>query len=285
MPWFFYTSIAVLIFVAVNMLQRIIGVKSKSVKASAVVFNFFGMLFAISLFLLTNQPSSLQLPTSSQAWFYLGLGALFYGLYEKGRFYTAKYLPASVLTIVFNVSIVMAFVGSAILYQEAETVNKIIGGVLILVALLLISFKGKNEQKHTTRWRMFVSIMICLVCGLGIMFDKKGATAFSPNIYSAFVWSIGFLVVCFPKIPIQDVKNEFKQNWKKQFLLAALNVAGYNLQLKAFELGDATSVIPLLQICSLLTVLAGTVFLKEKGHFVKKMVAAILGLIGVSLLV
>lgn len=285
MPWFVYTFIAVLIFVAVNMLQRIIAVDSKTIKAPAIIFNFFGMLCAILVFLLTNKSGSLQLPTSSQAWFYLALGAVFYGLFEKGRFYSAKYLPASVLTIVFNVSIVMAFIGSAILYQEAVTVHKIIGGGLILLALMLITFKGKNSPKHTTPWRMFVSIMICLVCGLGILFDKKGATAFSPNIYSAFVWTIGFLVVCFPKIPVQDVKNEFKQNWKKHLLLAALNVAGYNLQLKAFELGDATSVIPLLQVCSLLTVLAGTVFLKEKGHFIKKMIAALIGLIGVSLLV
>ena len=66
--------------------------------------------------------------------------------------------------------------------------------------------------------------------------------------------------------------------------MAGLNVAGYLLQLKALEIGDATRVIPTVQTSTLLTVILGIVFLGEKEHSAKKIFAAIIALLGVYFL-
>lgn len=66
--------------------------------------------------------------------------------------------------------------------------------------------------------------------------------------------------------------------------MAFFNFIGFYLGLKAFILADATKVIPVIQTTTLMTVMVGVLFLKERSHLTKKILAGIIAVIGVFLL-
>jgi len=99
------------------------------------------------------------------------------------------------------------------------------------------------------------------------------------------LWAIPVPLIYLPYIKTGNLISEFRLASWKIVLLAALNVIGYLMQLKALEIGEATKVIPIVQTTTLFTVLFGIILLRERENIGRKVFAAILALSGVYLLI
>lgn len=281
MTWLYLSLGSALSFTSLTLLSRVVSVKSKNPRALSVVFNLIAILMAIIIFFTTGANKNFSLPTKFEPYLYLFIACLFYGLYERIRFYVAKILDASLVSIINNVSLVVAFVVAAFLYSEIMTINKIGGFLLILTALFLVSF---NKISKINLRGIFIAILANVFLGIGWALDKKGVIFFNPETYNVLVWFLPIFILYFPYVKFSDIKKEIKISSWKIALLSFLNVFGYFIQLKAQDLADATKVISVVQTSTLLTVIFGIFILKEREHIVKKILAGVIAVIGVFLL-
>jgi drug/metabolite transporter (DMT)-like permease len=282
MTWFSLSLSSVVFFTVLSVLSRPFSQKSEDPRAMSVVFNLSAILMTIIIFFATGQHRNFQLTTNPSAWLGLGTGVLFYGLYERVRFFSSKYMEASMLTIVGTLSVVIAFVISIFLYDEKLTFMKLAGAFFILSSIVVVSFNGKTKISKTG-W--FYGILSSTILGIAWSVDKLGARNFNPETYNFIVWVGPFVFVyLFPRVKFREIKAEFKRIGPGVMVLAAANIIAYYFQLKALSIGEAIKVIPVVQLSVITTVLAGMVILNEKEHLFRKLTAAVIGLVGVYLL-
>ncbi len=284
MTWFYFAAGSVIFFTSLNILQRKLAVDCDNPRAMAVVFNIIAAFLALIIFILTGAYSRFYIPTNSLAWLTLAIACFMYGLFERGRFRTAKLLDASTYSIIENISVLIAFIGALFLYSEVSTPSKMFGASLVILALFIVSYKKTTKTKISLK-SIAIGVLVFSFLGLGWMLDKKGATYFNSDTYSIFIWIIPIVIIYFPYLKLEDIIGEFKISSWKVFVLAGLNVIGYLMQLKALEMHEATVVIPVVQTSTLFTVLFGIFFLNEKENALRKIFAGILAVAGVYFLI
>lgn len=281
MTWLYLSLASALCFACLNILSRIVSIDSKNPRALSLVFNFVCTVMAIILFLLTGSYKKITLPTQIEAWIYFFIASVFYALYERLRFYVSKVLNASINSIIGNLAVVIAFIISLFLYKELLTLSKAIGFILIMVSLFLVIDRTKSKISLKG---IILGLIASVFVGIGWGLDKKGIIYFNLETYNVLIWFSSFIILCLPNFKLKDVKIEIKKYSWKIILLSFFNVAGYYLMLKAFELADATKVIPVTQLSVFITVIAGIFFLNEKSNLTKKILAGMIAVLGVFLL-
>lgn len=281
--WIYYTIGSIIFFTILNLLQRKLSVDSKNPRAMAVVFNLFAAGVAVLLFFATQSYSRFQLPKDNTGWLVVFSACFLYAAFERGRFYVAKVLDASILATIINVALPVSFIGSIILFSETVTPSKVIGGILILAALLLVSYAKSKSPASMKAILIVVLLAVCL--GVATLADKKGTEYFNADTYNIFVWTVPLIFVYLPYIPFSDLKYELKKGSWKLALLAFLNVIAYFFQLKALALQEASKVFPFISTTTIFTVLLGIVLLNEKENALKKVIAGILAVIGIFFLI
>jgi len=247
------------------------------------MFNTIAAFMALAISIFSGSFKSFVLPTESKAWIALAIASFFYGIAERVRFSASKLLEASILTTVSNISVVVAFITSLFLYSEQLTAYKLIGALLIFIALFLVS--SKHISQKIPKEGLLLGILMSIMYGLGWSLDKMGATYFSPNIYNIFIWFMPIIFIYLPHLSFKEIKNEFKLAGWKIFILSGLNVVSYLMQLKALAMAEATKVIPILQLSTIVTIIIAIFLLKEKKNILLKIVAGLFAIIGVYLLV
>lgn len=276
---------ALLSFTLLNLLQRKFSVDSKNPRALSVAFNTSAIIFVLLVFLFSKSYKEINFPDNSSQIITLSIAVLMYGLFERGSFYVAQKLDASMMAIISNLGNVIAFGLSLFIYKESLTLTKFFGVTFVFIALFLVSYekKLKERDKSSLKYK-FLAVLIFVMIGIAWSLDKKGTTDFGANSYTLFVWVLPLIFVVFPYIKVKDVLAEFKTlSWRILFL-AALNVCGYFLLLKSLEKSEATVVLPIVQLNVLATVFAGVLFFKEKEMLGQKIIAGVLSLFGAYLI-
>jgi drug/metabolite transporter (DMT)-like permease len=119
---------------------------------------------------------------------------------------------------------------------------------------------------------------------LAAVADKPASLGVPTSLYSFLVWSLPLIIIVYPKVRIKQLRQEFKNGGWKVGLAAFCNAAGFILFIEALNLADASRVIPVICTGSIITVLGGIIFLKERDHIVRKLIAMIIAFCGVVLL-
>ncbi|KKQ24098.1 MAG: hypothetical protein US40_C0011G0013 [Candidatus Roizmanbacteria bacterium GW2011_GWC2_37_13] len=248
----------------------------------SIVMDMIAAIMALIIFFVSGGYKKFSLPTGFQPWFYLMVAMLFYGLFDRLRFYATAALEASRMTVVNNVSLIVAVVLSFFLYAESLTTNKLFGFILVLFALFLVSI----DKVSKINWKgVFLAIIVNIFLGIAWALDKKGALFFNVETYNVLAWILPMVFVYFPYIKFSDIKKEVNLSFWKITLLAFFNMIALFLNLKALSLADATRVIPIVQTSTLFTVIFGIILLKERKHLIRKLIAGLIAVFGVYLLV
>jgi drug/metabolite transporter (DMT)-like permease len=168
------------------------------------------------------------------------------------------------------------------LFGENITLKKVLAILLIVLGNLLAVYKNSAIKFN----RGFALALIATVCfGLALTIDKRASVAYSLPVYSFITFFVPALYnVSLPPLPFNIIICEFKRAPWKMLLLAALSVLSYYFTLKAFGGADASKVIPIVNSSTIFVVLAGAIFLNERSHLNKKVIAGICVIIGILLL-
>ncbi len=281
MTWLYLSLGVAVCYACLNIFSRVVSVNSKNPRALSIAFNLVSSVMAVVLLLLTGSYKNLSLPTQTDAWIYFMIAAFFYGIFERYRFLATKMLDASIYSIIGNIAVIIAFTISIFLYKEVLTLSKLFGSSLILGSLLMVIEKKKSKISFKG---LMVGLVASIAAGIAMGLDKKGATFFNPEIYNLLLWVAPLIILYVPSIKLKEINDQFRKFSWKIYLLSFFNFVGFYLGLKAFLLAEATKVIPVIQLSTIMTVIAGIFLLKERNNLSKKILAGIIAVAGVFLL-
>ena len=125
---------------------------------------------AIILFWLPDHIKILYYQHKRKPGYTFGIAGIAYGFFERLRFFATKFLDASIYSIVHNISVLIAFFLSLFLYQESLTFSKMMGFVLIIIALFLVVEIKKSKISLKGLW---YGIVTSVLIGIGWSLDKK----------------------------------------------------------------------------------------------------------------
>lgn len=281
MNWFIFAVGAIFFFAAQDILMRVLAIKSDHSRVFSFVFNLWGAFFAFIAFVVQGGSFSeiFQVPAST-LWL-IAIGVLFYGVYERVQFIARKGIDASSLTVIYQLSPVIGFLGALVFLGEHLTPIKLVGTILAVGASLLLVYK--NPRLRMSRPVLYAFICAILL-GIASVVDKPASAHLPSTLYSFLIWVLPLFIIAFPRIEKKQFLKEFRiGGWKVAFT-ALLNVVGFMCFIQALTLTDASRVIPIIYTSSIFTVLGGIFILGERDHISRKIIAAIIAFIGILLL-
>jgi drug/metabolite transporter (DMT)-like permease len=281
MTWLWYALASVLFFTAQDLLMRVLAIKTTQPRIFSVVFNLWGSLFAIIVFMSEGGSfDSLRHLTPLQ-YGLLASTILLYGFYERFNFSARKAVNASTLSIIYRMSPVIAFAGSILFLHEPMSVHKAFGAALAIGASFLLVYKNPHLSIKKT---LSVPLLCMVLLGIAWVADKPASAAMPASLYSFMVWCVPLFFVMFPGVSAKQVRKEFVVGGWKVAVAALLNVVGYICNIQALALADASRVIPVVATNGIFIVLGGIILLHEHEHARRKYIAAALAFAGVLLL-
>ena len=281
MLWFFLAIASALIFASQELLMRVLAVRTGSPRIFAVVFNIWGALFAILLFLFERGSLDALGTLTPVQYLLLASTVILYGFYERTQFYARQGVDASTFAIIFRLSTVIGFVGAILFLGEPFTVAKLVGVLLIIAASLFLIYKNPKFSLTRPFW---YAVLCAVFLGLTSVLDKPASAPLPATLYSFAVWCFPIIIIAFPGVRKKELVREFHIGGWKVALAALLNVTGYILYIQAMSLAEASRVNPISATSGIFTVAGGILLLHERSHLQRKIVATVLAFMGVLLL-
>ena len=210
------------------------------------------------------------------------LSVVLWALVDAFLFSAFKYEEASVLAAIFPLNFVFTFAISAVFFKAGIKPMIVVGFLVIMAASLLIGV-------YHTRFRLSKGVVFGLLysffLGAALGFNSEVVKSFSipPYMFAAFLFPAAANLFLFLRPKVAELRYELQVQWKAILLNAAIMDVSFFFLLKAFQLGNVPQVVALSASSTLLTAVAGIVFLKEDKHRTLKIVAAGLATLGVVL--
>lgn len=225
----------------------------------------------------------MKFPTDISVYISLGLAIVFYAITDRLNTTVRKEIEASTFSILKQISTVFMIVAGIIFFKEPFLWNKIIGAILIIFSNILIFYK-KGKFKFDKY--VLLGVLSNLSFSIAMFLDVSILENFNLPIYVAITLIVpAILIFIFDRIKFSEIKTELKNGNKEAMIITSITW-GLSIfsQLRAYQLGNVTTIAPLCALTVILNVLVGYVFLKEKDNLLKKIVAAIFVIISVILI-
>lgn len=225
----------------------------------------------------------MKFPTDISVYISLGLAIVFYAITDRLNTTVRKEIEASTFSILKQISTVFMIVAGIIFFKEPFLWNKIIGAILIIFSNILIFYK-KGKFKFDKY--VLLGVLSNLSFSIAMFLDVSISENFNLPIYVAITLIVPAIsIFIFDRIKFSEIKTELKNGNKEAMIITSITW-GLSIfsQLRAYQLGNVTTIAPLCALTVILNVLVGYVFLKEKDNLLKKIVAAIFVIISVILI-
>ncbi len=279
MLWLVYALSSAFLFALTALLSRVVSINSAHPRAYSVIFGFMSGVCALLLFLV--EPFSFR-AVSMTVIILTICSTLCYSFGDRVLFFVSRSIEASLVTIIDKLTPVVTFVASLIFLGESFTWLKLVAVVLILSGNFLIVIKNTKIKFDLP---FFLALFAALAVGIGLTIDKHVSVAYAVPLYAFINFFAPALYNTFlPPIAFSTVVREAKVAWRGILLIAVGNVVSYYFVLKAFSLADASRVVPIMSSSTLIIVLAGVIFLKERSHIGRKVIAGLCVCVGVVLI-
>ena len=244
-----------------------------------VLLNLLGgltCLFLIPLF-------DIKLPKNKYVYIFLTLACIFYALNDRFDITARRGIEASTNSMIKQLSTVfMTLIGLFIL-KEKLIIKKIIGAFLILISNTLVFYNKENLKKNKyVKYGVLASIFTTIA----LLIDVNYSEQFNLPIYVAITLIIpSILIIIFERINIKTIKKEFNKSNLLLILLTGISCSFMLiLKLLSFRQGEIAIIAPLCSLTVILNVIVGYIFQKEKNNLLKKLISAVLIIIGIILI-
>lgn len=279
MSWIVYVILYLIISVVFNQFYKI---TTKTLTKPGALTVLLESLSAITILILCPFFET-KFPTDIKVYIFLGLSIVFYAISDRLNTTVRSGIEASTYSIIKQLSTVFMIFAGLIFFKEPFILTKFIGAILIILSNILIFYK-KHEGKPNRY--IILGIIANIFFTIALFFDVNISDNFNLPFYVAVILGMPAILICiFEKIRFLDIKNEFKNGNKKSILITAITWSlSITMQLRAYQLGDVSVVAPLCSLTVILNVLVGYFLLKEKDNIPKKIITAILIMIGIILI-
>jgi drug/metabolite transporter (DMT)-like permease len=246
----------------------------------AIIFHFLiGILNLI--FALIH---GFQIPALNATLFLFIFASILWGAGTIFLFKSLKLIEASEVTIIGTSKSLVTIVGSVIFLGEIFNLQRVFGTVIILIAVF---FASKVESGLKFNKGVIFTLTMSLLYGSAIVVDAFIVRTYDPVSYLALSnLLVGILLILFSPKKIVQIKNTFDPNFiEKMFPLSVLSSLQAIAFYVALAMGNHVSQMGIInQAQVIITVLLAVIFLKEKDHLFRKLLAGILATFGIILL-
>lgn len=279
MEWLIFVMLYLIFSVIFNQFYKITTQKLIKPGALTILLEVIGSI-AILLFIPFFE---LKLPTDPKIYMFLGLSIIFYTINDRLNTTVRSGIEASTFSIIHQLSTVFMIFAGVLFFKEPFILNKFIGAILIVFSNILIFYK-KGTGKPNKYILLGILANICFT--IALFLDVNISDNFCLPIYVFSTLGIpSIIILIFERIKIKDIIEEYKNGDKKAIWITSLSWSLSILaQLRAYQLGNVSIVAPLCALSVILNVIMGYFLLKEKENLPKKIVAALLIVLGIILI-
>jgi drug/metabolite transporter (DMT)-like permease len=279
--WQFLIGITILCAAVGTLFQRTL---LKDEKSDPVAYSVVYQLIVAAIIIVFAYIHGFHMPDILHLWPNFLAMTVLYAATNILVFKSLSLIEASEFTVVFATRAVWTILAAVFFLGEHFTVTQSFGMGLLLVSVFLVSSK---EKKFVFNKGLIFSLLAALT--IGISFVNDTYIIRSTDVASYLVCSFSFpallTLLFFPK-SVRHIKNFLR---KKVFMhmmffsiLTALGTitiyVAYQIARNAAQLGAVN------QLATIVTVVLAIVFLRERSHFSRKIIGAILAFIGVVLI-
>lgn len=279
MGWLIFVILYLIFYVVFNQTYK---VATKSLTKPGALTILLQLIGSLSILLLIPF-YEMKLPAEPKIYLFLGLSIIFYTISDRVNTTVRSGIEASTFSVINQLSTVFMIVAGVLFFKEPFVLNKFIGAILIVFSNVLIFFKKGNGKPNKY---VLLGILANICFSIALFLDVNNSDSFNLPIYVTI--SLGMpaiLITIFERIKFSELKEEYKNGNKKAIWITSISWAlSILFQLRAYQLGEVSIVAPLCALSVILNVVVGYFFLKEKDNMLKKIIAAILIILGIILI-
>ena len=240
------------------------------------VFTAFFALFFLPFF-------GLKFSTNVTVYLTLLMVVVIYAVTDRLNIEARYGLDPSVFSMLKQLSTVFLMIFGFIFLKESVVIKKIIGAFIIIAANIILAIdKGKIKFNKYFIMCFVSNFLFAIAMLINVNISDNFNLAFY-TIMTVFLPSI--LIFIFGRHSINGLIQEFNLYDKPRFLLASFCWCLMLISsVRAYQLGNVTVVAPILTLTSILNTIYEYVIIKNKKHFLQKLVASILIILGVILI-
>jgi uncharacterized membrane protein len=199
--------------------------------------------------------------------------------------------PVSIREPLSQLQIVFAVMIGIFIFGESLKINQIFGIFLIILAGIILVFKKEIFNTEFTKESLLVILSYTFITACVAALDKYIVTFIPAYIYLFF----NFSIPCIPLLIFGYKKNEeniksifdFKKfqvndinKFKKIIYISIIFFIAYYLTLLCYQNFEFALIYPILKIATPIVAFSGIIFLGEKAHIERKVIAVILATLG-----
>lgn len=261
-----------------DLINRFIMIKQNAI-AYAFVWHILAAIFYIPFI------GKINLPNIPFAWFVLVSASILWALAGFTGFLAYKYTEASVKVPLGKSRLLFLLVFSVIFLKESITLLKVVGTFLIFFGVIILTYKNKKVFGKLSDRGVQLTLLTALLIALVSILDKVAIKYFSVGLYGFLVYLIpGSLIGLFAFNKTKEIKKLIKERALVVLISAILGFLFYYLRLKAYSLEEVSKVFPITQLSTLVVVFGGIFILREKTDIFKKILSAIIMILGAILI-
>ncbi|MEE3343802.1 MAG: EamA family transporter [Bacilli bacterium] len=277
--WIIYVISYLILYVIYTQYYKITTRTCKNTSALTVLLRFTsGIIILITLPLF-----KFKIPTNTTTYIFLGIACIFFALSDRMYTRTLKELEVSTYSVLAQLSTIFIFILGIIFFKEPIIIKRIIGALLILIANIMILYKKRKFE-----WNKYYlyNIIANLSFAIGTTLNIGISNQFNLPFYIAItLCTSAILIFIFERIQLKDIIKEYKEGNKKAIIIVSiLDGVTSLIMLRAYQLQNVTILAPLFSLKTILNVFIAHLVLKEKTPLLKKIIAAIIIIIGVALI-
>ncbi|MCK9212630.1 MAG: EamA family transporter [Ignavibacteriaceae bacterium] len=274
--WQFYLIGYIILVVLFNQFYKLAVRHAKRDGAATVLLQTIG---GLSILVLTPL-FAIKFPTDWKVYALLALACIFYALNDRIQTTVRKNLDVSVYTILNRLSSVFLIIFGLTIFKEPIVAGKIIGAILILLANIILRF---SRKKIVFNKYIAFAALSNLALAIALSIDVNISSDFNLPIYIMFTLILpAAMVKLTEKIPFKDIRTEFSSADKKYYFITGI-LWGLLIvfMIRAYQLSSFSLITPLAATSVLINVLIATLFFGEKQDILKKIIAALISVVGV----
>lgn len=221
-----------------------------------------------------------KFPSDWRIYALLTLACIFYALNDRIQTTVRKNMEVSVYTIINRLSSVFLIIYGLTIFHEPVVFGKIIGAILILSATVFLRY---SEGKIVFNRYILLAALSNLFMATALSIDIDISKHFNLPFYVMLTLIIPTTMIKLTeRIPLTDIKNEFKSANKKYYILTGLVWGLFIIfMIRSYQLSSFSLITPLAATSVLINVLVATIFFGERKDITKKILAAVISIVGV----
>lgn len=277
--WQFNIISYLIIYVIFSQSFKMATNKSRNDADLIILLQFFSGIFVLFFLPFFN----FNFPANIYTYILFLISCIFYAISARLRTTARRGLDVATYGILGQLSTIFIIIFGILFFKEKILLKHLLGTIFIIIGNIFVLYKkGKFEWNKY----IFYSLIGNFTFSIAITIDIGISTQFNLPLYISLSLIIpALLIMIFEKRKTNDIIEEFKFGEKISILIVSLTWGLSTItNLRAYQFGKITIIAPLVALTTILNVFVAYFILKEKENFIKKIVSALIVIIGIILI-